>query len=66
MESKNIQIRALTNAEMSMVKGAGTDPGYIGPAIEPGTSDRDKERNFFSSLMAFFTFDIGGFFDDAD
>lgn len=65
MKSQNIQFRVLTNAELSALKGAGTDPGYVGPPIESG-SDKNRDRNFFSTLMSFFTFDIGSFFSDED
>lgn len=62
MENKITQFKVLTLAEMSMIKGAGPNPDYIGPPIKQGEEDKVREQNFFSSLVAFFTFDISAFF----
>jgi hypothetical protein len=62
MSGKNIQFKTLTIEEMSLIKGAGPNQDYIGPPVEEGGQDRAGEKNFFTSLAAFFTFDFSAFF----
>lgn len=66
MESNNIQVKVLTRDEMVAIKGAGPDPGYIGPAIEPGEQDKVRNQSFLGSLVAFFSFDFNAFFGTTD
>lgn len=66
MVSKSFELKVLTIEEMSRIKGAGPDPGYIGPAIESGEQDKRREQSFFNSLVSFFTFDFSTFFGTSD
>lgn len=66
MKSNNIQFRMLSNEEMRTIKGAGPNPEYIGPAIEAGAGIKGSEQNFFSTLVAFFSFDFSAIFGTRD
>lgn len=66
MKNENNQIRQLTQAEMSSLKGAGPNPRYIGPPVENGVDPKGTDQNFFTKLVAMFSFDFSALFGAND
>ena len=66
MMNENIQFRRLTLDELKTIKGAGSNPRFIGPPVEEGDTPKETDQNFFTKLAALFSFDFSSFFGAKD